>query len=434
MNRWKRILSALRAEDTDAISEEGDRRVAENLAIWRGRPPWLGKTGGRTLHLGRTVCREAARTVCSELTVRAEDAWLDRQMNRFLPHFPEIVSAACGVGQCMIRLYPAKGGVYAEAVLPDRYAVLARDASGRARHVCFFEECREGDNCYLRREEHQMSDDGLYRITSRVYLIEDGTVIREVPMASVAHFAPYPEQVTIGGVTDGFFAEWRMDASDGGMVGCPIWGSAISLMEDADRQYERLLWEFEGGELAVDVGEDAFQMSKDGLPIIPEGRDRLFRLSALDGQGDGTPLFQVFSPALRDESLIRGLNRILMFFEDAVGMARGTVSDPDVAAKTATEVRASKQRTYLTVMQIRRQAEQVLRAIAKGMWQMGRLYRMCSAREMAICIRFGDSVLNDGENERTADRADFAAGLMTKEEYRAKWIAGEDTAERRWRT
>ena len=53
-------------------------------------------------------------------------------------------------------------------------------------------------------------------------------------------------------------------------------------------------------------------LGKDGKPVLPLGKERLFRTNARDACCSSNELFKVFAPALRDESLINGLNRIIM--------------------------------------------------------------------------------------------------------------------------
>ena len=53
------------------------------------------------------------------------------------------------------------------------------------------------------------------------------------------------------------------------------------LIEEADKQFQRLMWEFEGGELAIDASTDAFK-TKGGIPELPTGKERLYRINKLD--------------------------------------------------------------------------------------------------------------------------------------------------------
>jgi len=107
----KALLGALRGESLPSTAREQDR-IERDLAIYRGCPPWLDKTGGRTMHLGRTVCGELARTALGELTAAASGgAWLERQIEALLPRLGEALSGVLGVGRGMLRLYPTENGV-----------------------------------------------------------------------------------------------------------------------------------------------------------------------------------------------------------------------------------------------------------------------------------------------------------------------------------
>ncbi len=432
MNRWKQWLSALRRQGKGnrlPVLSDACEKTNQYLQIFRGSPPWLSDCGGHSLHLARTVCRELGRTVCAELSLSVSKgergAYLKSQLDRFLPRFPAVVSGVLGVGHGMLRLYPTKDGkIFVDFVLPDRYYVTARREDGSACGVCFFEECKQGNEKYLRCEEHRLFSNGDYLIENRAFLAVGDSFEREVPLAAVKRWEAYPKRTEVSGMSGGFFVEWRLSASDWHASGEPIYAGAISLMKDADRQYERLLWEFEGGELAVDASEDAFRLDPSGTPVLPLGKDRLFRMNAIDAGSDNGEIMKVFSPALRDESLIRGLNRILMFFEDAVGVARGTVSDPSASVKTATEIKSMRQRTYLTVNGLRQEAQAVLLALFDAMQRLCSLYRLSTAEQAFLTVAFGDGILTDSESLRDADRADVQAGIMNKEEYREKWYKG----------
>jgi hypothetical protein len=110
-----------------------------------------------------------------------------------------------------------------------------------------------------------------------------------------------------------------------------------------------MLWEFEGGELAIDVDRDALKIQEyqngQHQTVLPTKQERLFRKVDLNSE----ETYNVFAPALRDDSLVHGLNIILMRIEDACGLSRGTISEQVSAdARTATEMRILKQRSYQT--------------------------------------------------------------------------------------
>ena len=120
-------------------------------------------------------------------------------------------------------------------------------------------------------------------------------------------------------------------------------------MKQADEQWGRILWEYEGSELSIDVDITAFRKDEHGNFNIPQGKERLYRGIDLD---DNNSKWNVFSPAIRDSSYFNGLNNILKRIEFNCGLSYGTISDPQEVNKTATEIVSSKQRMYSTVKDI----------------------------------------------------------------------------------
>jgi A118 family predicted phage portal protein len=135
-------------------------------------------------------------------------------------------------------------------------------------------------------------------------------------------------------------------------LGVSGFSRAKSLIKDADMQYSRLLWEYEAGEMAIDIDRDALNFIEGGTDregnhvqghsVLGKMQQRLYRKVDL---GESST-YEPHTPALRDSSYTAGLNTILMRIEDVCAVSRGTISDPAVEAKTATELKILKQRTY----------------------------------------------------------------------------------------
>ena len=165
---------------------------------------------------------------------------------------------------------------------------------------------------------------------------------------------------------------------------------------------------------------DHVRLGRDGKPRLPLGKERLYRTNALDSCSSSNELLKTFAPALRDKSLINGLNRIVMFIEDACGIARGTFSDPSEIARTATEVRAMRQRTFATVSAIQSSLKRSLENLVQSLSDMATLYRLANG-SVSLTLRFGDSVLHDSESERENERLEVAEGILSIEEFRRRW-------------
>ena len=186
----------------------------------------------------------------------------------------------------------------------------------------------------------------------------------------------------------------------------------------------RLLWEYEGGELAVDVDPTALYEKSDGKGNkLPKLTERLFR--AVDTGADST--YAVFAPTLRDASLVNGLNQLLIRFEDLCGLSRGTFSDANVDARTATELKIVKQRSYATVADNQKALEKCLRDVLRAMDVYATLYGLAPEGEYAASFEWDDSILTDVDQQLQQRLLLVNSGIMSKAELR-QWYLGETEA------
>ncbi|MBQ7779274.1 MAG: hypothetical protein IJ404_02165 [Clostridia bacterium] len=331
------------------------------------------------------------------------------------------VEYACAIGGIIFKpTYDGKDlGV--ETVLPFDFIPLGTDASGRIDECAFIYRVERNGKLYTRIEEHRRSDDG-YVITNRVFEGENATA--PSLLSYVAEWASISPRVEIKGLSKPLFVYFGMPFGNPthpfSPFGVPVFRRAENLIHEADKQFERLLWEFEGGELAVDASDEAFRIGKDGKPVLPLGKERLFRTNALDACCSSNELFKIFAPELRDKSLINGLNRIIMLIEDACGIARGTFSDPSEIAKTATEVRSMRQRTYTTVLAIRTALKDALNELFNALTTLCSLYSL-NIGKPSLGIMIGDGIIDVNDNVKEAWREDVKCGIITADEYKARW-------------
>ena len=103
-------------------------------------------------------------------------------------------------------------------------------------------------------------------------------------------------------------------------------------------------------------------------------------------------------------------------------MAYGTLSDPQSVDKTATEIKTSRQRSYVMVSDTQMALQDALEDLVYAMSFWAALYGLIPAgSDYEVSSDWDDSVIVDAELERQTDRADVAMGVMSLAEYRAKW-------------
>ena len=222
--------------------------------------------------------------------------------------------------------------------------------------------------------------------------------------------------------------------------------SARQQIIDADEQYTRLDWEYEGGELAVDtagsylkpsgVGQQlsrAEALRQYGVPpeaidsTAPHHRERLFHgLDVNTGILQSTPFYQVFSPALRDGSYLAGLNQYLRNVESHAGLSFGVLSQVADVEKTATEIVSSKQKLYATVSDLQAALEDALRGLIEALdYWADHIPDAPGRGKLSISFKWDDSIILDRLSEMAQWQQEVTMGLRGKAEYRQHFY-GED--------
>ncbi len=408
------------------------------LRLFAGNPPWAD---ARSLGLPAAIAAEVARLTTVELAGHiaggARAAFLDEQLQPVLAALRGQCEFAAACGGIMMKPYVAGRRVAVDFVLPGGFIPTQWDGQGRITGAVFLERFSQGGADYTRLEHHRLTDEG-YVVENRAFCAgKGGGLGRETPLAAVPRWAALSPRVCLaaedapaGPLFSYFKLPFANAAQPGSPLGVAVYGRAESLLEEADRQYERLLWEYEGSELAVDASVGALDV-QNGEARLPRAKRRLFRELAVTG-ADGGDLYRVFSPAIRDESLLRGLDSLLKRIEFACCLSYGTLSDPQAVAKTAEEIKMSKQRSYSAVCDIQKSLEGALRDLVRAMDAYATLYGLAPEGGYEAAFHFGDGVAVDTDTERAQMRLDCQAGAAAWWEYRAKFY-GESEEEARLR-
>ena len=330
-------------------------------------------------------------------------------------------------------------------VQADRFYPLSFSADGKVITEAVFVQTKiERGVTYSRLEYHKFSGrsatiqnfafkkENIDNTTGRIVDIKND-LGKEVPLTEVDEWANLAPEVTINNVDRPLFAYFKMPEANTidtySPLGVSCYSRVTELIKNADQQYSRLLWEYEGGELAIDVDRDALRpetrYDNNGNPIVqrelPRKQQRLFRQVDLNSE----ETYNVYAPQLRDESIVHGLNVILTRIEDAVGFSRGTLSeDAGINMKTATELKINKQRSYATNADVQKSLEKTLRDTVYVMDVYCTLYEITPPGEYEISFEWDDSILVDRDAELQNRISLVEKGMGSKLETRM-WFFGE---------
>lgn len=402
INNWKRMLNGEADWITDYIT---------SLGIEEG------------------ICREFADCALVEMETSVSNERLDKIYQKNIVSLNESLQEGLALGSFVLK---PLGGTAAEFVPADKIIPISFGDDGKLNDIAFLTVKKVGDTDYFTRLERHYFVNGNLTIENKCFHSQTANDIGlPCSLEAVEEWENIePGPITYPGMNRmdfGFYRNPIKNKIDGSACGVSIFDSATDMIKKADIQGARLDWEYESGERAIHVDNRALKQDKStGRFGMPKLNKRLYRGMDLEA-GKDQELFKEYSPEMRDEAFKRGLEEYKREIEFSVGLAYGDLSNAQEVAKTATEIKASKNRKYNRVTAIQSNLYDCLEDFVAGL----AFYNSMLNSGYEFSCKFNDSILTDEETERQQDRQDVSMGVMSHLEYRMKWYnEDEETAKK----
>lgn len=418
------------------VSPAVSRTMQENLnlwySMWINQPPWATPQVV-PLGLPSAICRELARPVLVEfeasITGSKRADFINDCFQRAKEGFLRPLEMGLALGGFAFKPYSYGGRLLVDATSAAAFQPTKFDAAGVCIGGVFRDRTAKIDGkSYVRLEYHNL-EGTTYTIRNRAFQSDaNGIIGSEVNLAEVPEWSDIQPEITINHITAPLFSYFKTPIANAvdteSPVGASIYsGAAVDLIRQADEQWRLIRWEYESGKRRILM---------DGIQSSASQFDKeLFEIGPFSAEGK---FFEVFSPEFRDGPLYTGLQNTLKQLEFQVGLSYGTISDPQAVEKTATEIRSSKQRMYVTVDSVQKALQHTFDGLIYAMDVYASLYGLAPEGEYEASYEWEDSVLNDEDTrnaEYARDMQAVSAGIMNAWEFRAKWFhEDEETAKK----
>ena len=439
-------------------------------SIYEGNPSWV-YDDEEASNVAASIVSSIAKKVTIEMESRIVDKdgeednekaeFLDKQYQKLVDKTRVNVEHLLVQGGAVLRPYVTNGNIFTEFILPNRFIPVRFDDNGDLVEVIFIDRLTKGNETYTKLETHVLKDNGDYSIIHTFHLgdgiTSDGKISKEISGKLVpAEWANanFEKEFYGEGFKFPLFVYMRNPAANNKDINSPLGVSIYSkvegYLEAYDNIYNKYLWEFEGGELILVTSKDFVREMDptfgnsgkgtfDGLP--KRQRKKMKRLVAtLDSKPqDLKEPITIFSPDLREESINAGMEKILRDIEFGVGLGYGELSRVDTTEKTAEEVRAGKQRTHTTLVDIQKEIKRVYTRVIEIMeiyLDLGEGYHKLVSDEVIddeveVTWAFDDSIVVDRKSMLEAMLEDVKLGIIPKETYiMEKYGVSEEEARR----
>lgn len=401
--------------------------------IYENKAPWLKKDEVESLELGASIANEFARLTTlemkTEITGSPRADFLNKQYQKMLEKLNENLEIGNAVGGLVFKPYVKNNKLYVDLVKGSGFYPTEFNSSGSIIAGIFVSQLNKGDNVYTRLEYHKFYEQALendvnYIIKNVVYISNDKSILgTQINLSKVPEWQDIQETTAIRYVEMPLFSYYKPPTANNtdpqSPLGVSVYARAVNLIKKADKQFGRIDWEYEASEKAVYVDELATR------PTQGKDKKKSFTINNLKGRlyktlntgSDKTDFFEDYSPEIRDEAFWRGLNKILQRIEFNVGLAYGTLSDPALIEKTATEIKSSKQRSYATVSKMQENLQVALENLIYAMDVLTTLYNLAPQGSYEVSYNWDDSLIVDTEREQTLQMQEVNAGLRSRIKY-----------------
>ena len=407
-----------------ALSDNMINAINQWKQMLNGQADWITDSIV-SLGIEEGICREFADCALVEMETGVSNERLDKIYQKNIASLNENLQEGLALGSFVLK---PLGGAAAEFVSADKIIPISFGDDGKPNDIAFLTVKRVGDADYFIRFERHYFVSGNLTIENRCFHSQTANDIGlPCSLDAVEEWANIePGPITYPGMNRMDFGYYRnpiKNKVDGSSCGVSIYDSAVDLIRKADTQGARLDWEYESGERAIHVDNRALKQDKStGRIGMAKLSKRLYRGLNLEA-GKDQELLKEYSPEMRDEAFKRGLEEYKREIEFSVGLAYGDLSDVQEVAKTATEIKTSKNRKYNRVTAIQNNLYDCLEDFVAGL----AFYNSMLNSGYEFSCKFNDSILTDEEAERQQDRQDVSMGVMSHLEYRMKWY-NEDEA------
>lgn len=415
------------------VRPAASRKMEDNIGLWwslyTDHPPWETcevRPLGIPWSIGRELARHALTEFSLSISGSARGEYINQNIQTAAAGFGEDLEKGLCLGGIALKPYSSRGRIMVDA-FTTKFTPTRFDGTGRAIGGVFESEpVRQGKEWFIKLEYHDfvLREDGteIYVVENRAFRSgQNGGIGAPVPLKSVGQWKNFSEREEIERLEGPLFAYFKPPGANHidpvSPLGVSVYaGANIDLLEQADTMWERLQWEYASAERKVLLDRSAVEAG--------QASDRLFEY----GTFQSADFFQFLNPEIRDDPFYHGFQRVLQRIEFNVGLAYGTISDPQSVEKTATEILAAKQRQFVTEKAVQSALQTTLDGLIYAMDALCDLYRLAPAGTYSVDYNWGDGVLDDPETKRQ----DMAMGLSLLNasiigpvEYRMRYF-GED--------
>lgn len=212
-------------------------------------------------------------------------------------------------------------------------------------------------------------------------------------------------------------------------LGISVYANAIDSLKAIDNAYDSFDNEIQAGRKRIMV-DDRYLNIVDGEVVEAFDRnDTLFyRLPAREGE-EGKPFVEDVSGQLRVNDIASALQEQLNVYAANVGFGKNYYTFGGGGGRpiqTATGIIAQNSDLFRNLRKHELLLEKAIKDMVVAIAYLSNTFTTNKIDISGLKVMFDDSIIEDTESKKQSDRTDVTNGIMSKQEYRAKWYAEDE--------
>ena len=308
---------------------------------------------------------------------------------------------------------------------------LSWDANGKITEVAFIDQYKVKEDTLVEMRLHILDENKNYKIVNRklkvfgtnndfkdVYL-DDNSVLNEFHTGSNI---PWFSVLKLPLVNNYYIAS---------PMGASVYGNALDILKNIDDGFHMLSTEYRYGTKKIFYHKNLLERDKEGNVQAPDDVNKSVFYYMGDDLGAGNSedtnkLIREFNPDLRIDDISKGIESSLNYLSVMVGLGNSYYKFTAGGVKTATEVISENSSMYRNIHKNQLEVEKCLLDLFKSLiYVHNYIFKTNMNIDTNIKVLFDASIIEDKVAIRQRDLQEVQLGIMSKEEYRAKYYDGD---------
>lgn len=439
MNKIKTLFALsqiLSGIQKDVIEKSLSTPMKDALELWNdialGCAPWI-KDGVHSCGVMQQLSLRLSILVSREIGLDVKNKAIEKTMKFLNKSVGEIVEYMTLYGGCLLRPIVYSSRIQFELIAQGNYIPTRFDLDKTLTGAVIVKHIQNGEKKYVLLEEHTFEKNN-HTVKCSLYRNLEGYYTK-VSLSSLPQTSNLTEEYTFENTSFPLIVEFRsprVNNVDGSDCAVSLYSGAEDLIKDADEQYSRMIWEQKAKEAKIFIDRDLLSRHQNQRGESVETRlspelKRVFVQIEGDASSDGKSI-TTYSPEIRTSAQNEAFQQILRRIELTLNVGKGTLSDMESTAQTATQYSGGRSELFAIVDKIEDEIEEKYHRAAEVFAHLAACYSLGDNNSEIVIEWNEDATRKDMSAAKSIALQELQNHIISNAEYRMMFF-GESEEE-----